>query len=89
MDKYVIFNGEKCKLGRIVNSNVCIETKRGIRFVHISRVKFIAESEEIEEAKSVLDDMTKAELIEYAIEHGIEVDTRDKKAAIKYVIENA
>lgn len=75
----VLFNGERCKVWRIVNSNVCIETSKGIRFVHISKVKFV-EAEEPAEAK--LGEMTKAELIQYAEVNGIDIDEKKKKADI-------
>lgn len=80
--KYAMFRGEMCKVGRIVNSNVCIETKKGIRFVHISRLQFL------EENKPELEDMTKAQLIDYANGKDIPIDPRAKKADIIDVIRN-
>lgn len=75
--KEVLFNGERCKVWRIVNSNVCIETSKGIRFVHVSKVKFV----EAEEDKADdLDGMTKAQLVQYAADKGIDIDKKKKKA---------
>ena len=77
--KYCVFNGDKCELKRIVNGNACIVTDKGIRFVHISKIDII---EPEEEQSTDLDEMTKAELIDYAEEKGIEINPKDKKSDI-------
>lgn len=84
--KYCIFNGELCELMRIVNSNACIVTDKGIRFVHISKIDIIEPEEEKAED---FEDMTKAELIDYAEKNNIEVDPKSKKADIIEAIVNA
>ena len=86
--KYCIFQGEKCEVKRIVNSNACIVTGKGIRFIHTSNL--IPADEPKQDTDNVdLDSMTKAELIDYAIKRNIAADKRAKKADIINAIESA
>lgn len=90
--EYVMFAGEKCELIRIVNSNACIRTDKGVRFVHISKIEEVPAEEPAEPDVVGIpnwDNMTKAQLIEYAEGQGIEIDKKAKKAEIIDVIANA
>ena len=57
-----------------------------LREMRIARDIAVDESRREREKNTALDGMTKAQLIEYAEEHGIEVDRAAKKAEIKETI---
>lgn len=87
--QYIEYNGEKCEVVEIVNRSARIKTSKGEKIILIPKdfnvePEIKAEPKEEQNHKQEVDfeTMTKAQLIDYAEEHGIEVNAKMKKAEI-------
>ena len=88
MAKVKVISGKVSHKGDVLDIGKCFEIDRdnAIRLCKCGLCEMLSDeesapAEEISEANS-LEDMTKAELIEYAANNGIEVDGKDTKAKI-------
>ena len=82
--QYIEYNGEKCEVIEIVNRSARIKTAKGEKIILIPKDFEAQETKQEQKAESEIDfdTMTKAELIDYADEHGIEVNAKMRKGEI-------